>query len=395
MRTPESALAVLQSVRSSYKLQDTYSKRTAVERVNSGLFAPATLDKRVLPLYDLLYLRGVRDMRLPLIGITMGDPAGVGPELCLRVMREPRVLRLCVPVIFGDVAVLNRVADICGFPSPDRALSVKEWEQKTQAGALGESAVVDCAVLDGLTVQPGKVGKAYGRAAYSYIQAAVTAAVGGTVVGIATGPIHKESLHLAGVPFPGHTEMLASLTGTSRFCMMLASDVIVVSFVTTHIALTDVRRHLTTERITEVITLTSEAMTRLGRLSPKIVVCGLNPHGGEHGLFGTEERDVIEPAVAGARTRGIQVEGPLPPDTAFLDKKRKAVDAYVSMYHDQGSIPFKMLAFDRGVNVTLGLPIVRTSVDHGTAFDIAWQGRASAVSMTESVLWALRLSQRG
>jgi 4-hydroxythreonine-4-phosphate dehydrogenase len=174
--------------------------------------------------------------------------------------------------------------------------------------------------------------------------------------------------------------------------MMLASDALTVSLVTTHTALAAVPRLLTPERIVDVIRLTADAMRRLGRRSPRIVVCGLNPHGGEGGLFGREEITAIRPAVQRARRSGLNVEGPLPPDTAFLRERRRATDAYVAMYHDQGLIPFKMLAFDRGVNVTLGLPIVRTSPDHGTAFDIAWKGKASPNSMIQSVLLALRLA---
>jgi 4-hydroxythreonine-4-phosphate dehydrogenase len=176
---------------------------------------------------------------------------------------------------------------------------------------------------------------------------------------------------------------------------MMASSELIVSLATIHVALERVKGLLTRRGILEVILLTADALRRLGRRVPSIAVCGLNPHAGEHGIFGDEERRIIAPAIAEARAKGLRVEGPLPPDTAFLPPKRRAVDAYVAMYHDQGLIPFKLLAFERGVNITLGLPIVRTSVDHGTAFDIAWQGKASAASLIESIRWAARLAGAG
>ena len=209
---------------------------------------------------------------------------------------------------------------------------------------------------------------------------------------IVTAPLHKEALRDAGVPFPGHTEMLAEHTSTRDYCMMLTSAEISVCLVTTHVALSVVPNALSTSRIVKVIELADAAMARLGRGRKQLTVCGLNPHAGEHGLFGDEEAQIIEPAIARARAAGFSVEGPLPPDTAFVPAQREKTDAYIVMYHDQGLIPFKMLSFDVGVNVTLGLPIVRTSVDHGTAFDIAWQGKASAVSMIEAIKVAVKLA---
>ena len=210
---------------------------------------------------------------------------------------------------------------------------------------------------------------------------------------VATAPIHKEALHKAGVPYPGHTEIFADFAGADRACMMLASDEITTSFVTTHIGVADISTSLTEARVLEVIELTVDAMQRLRGQSPKIAVCGLNPHAGEHGLFGRQEEErFIVPAIRHARKMGIDVEGPLPPDAAFVTSKRAQVDAYVCMYHDQGHIPFKMLAFDTGVNITLGLPIIRTSVDHGTAFDIAWTGQANPTSLYQAVRWGARLA---
>lgn len=331
-------------------------------------------------------------MNRPLIGITMGDPAGIGPELCLRVLNEQKVLEQCVPVIFGDLDVLRHVADVCGLPEPFNVIPVEEWVGKSH---VENSIVINCGVIEGQAVRPGKIQEACGRAAYTYIETAINAAMAGHVSAIATAPINKESLRLAAVPYPGHTEIFAALTGAKRVCMMLASEEITVSLVTGHIGYAEVPATLTTTRILDVIELTAEAMTRLGKASPRIAVCGLNPHGSEHGLFGREEQELIEPAIAKARAMGFAIDGPLPPDTAFLPGKRSQIDAYVVMYHDQGLIPFKMLAFDKGVNITLGLPIIRTSVDHGTAFDIAWKGLASPNSLIQSVLWAVKWLLRG
>jgi len=333
------------------------------------------------------------DTRLPRIAVTMGDAAGVGPELCLRVLREPAALEAAVPLVFGDAALLRHVARACGLAEPEQVIPADEfWRGGTPDGP----AVVDLAALDAESVEPGEVQPECGRAAYQYIEAAVRAALDGRVDGIATAPINKEALRAAGVPYPGHTEMLAALTGAGRVCMMLASEELTVSMVTTHIGLKDVPGALSAERVREVIELTAEALAKAGRSAPRLGVCGLNPHAGEHGLFGErEEERFIEPAIQAAREAGIEAEGPIPPDTAFVPERRQGYDAIVCMYHDQGHIPFKMLAFDTGVNITLGLPLVRVSVDHGTAFDIAWTGRARARSMIEAVRWAARLSGRG
>jgi len=210
---------------------------------------------------------------------------------------------------------------------------------------------------------------------------------------IVTAPINKEALHLAGHRFPGHTEILAALTHARRTVMMFASDTMICGLVTTHCAYADVPGLITRKRVRDVIELTAQAAERLRGRSPRLTVCGLNPHAGEHGLFGDEER-VITRAIEGARKNGLNIRGPLPPDTAFRTRERARTDAYVCMYHDQGLIPFKMLSFETGVNITLGLPIIRTSVDHGTAFDIAWTGRADHRSMIQAVRYAIALSKR-
>jgi 4-hydroxythreonine-4-phosphate dehydrogenase len=326
----------------------------------------------------------------PIIAITMGDPAGIGPELCLRAIAEKDLLNESIPVIFGDADVLQRVANICNLPQPGSTVSLDAWQANPHPQL---PTVVDCAVINGAEVKPGRVAEACGRAAYTYIETAIHAALRGEVSAVATAPIHKEALNLAQVPFPGHTEIFASLTKAKRACMMLASDEITTSFVTTHIGIADVPTRITQERVLEVIELTADAMQRLRGVSPKIAVCGLNPHAGEHGLFGRQEEErLIAPAIIAAQEKGLTVEGPLPPDAAFVTNKRKTVDAFVCMYHDQGHIPFKMLAFDVGVNITLGLPIIRTSVDHGTAFDIAWTGKAAPTSLFQAVRWGARLA---
>jgi 4-phospho-D-threonate 3-dehydrogenase / 4-phospho-D-erythronate 3-dehydrogenase len=316
---------------------------------------------------------------LPRVAITMGDPAGVGPELCLRLLRDERVRAVCTPVVFGDAGILRRVATHLGWPNPD------------------VTSVRDLPTVDGgyEAIVPGRVSSVCGKAAYEYVTFAIDEALAGRVDAIATGPLHKEALHAAGIPFPGHTEILASRTNTPRHCMMLTAEAITCSLVTVHVGYREVPDLLTVESIRDTIELTADAMRRIRGRAPRLLVCGLNPHAGEHGLFGdSEEERIIAPAIGAARAAGIDVSGPLPPDTAFLPKYRAQCDAYVCMYHDQGLIPLKALAFEEAVNVTLGLPIVRTSVDHGTAFDIAWKGIADVSSFVQAVKLAAQLSRR-
>jgi 4-phospho-D-threonate 3-dehydrogenase / 4-phospho-D-erythronate 3-dehydrogenase len=324
------------------------------------------------------------------LGITMGDPAGIGPELCLRALVEPSVLDCCVPVIFGDAGVLRRVAQ-GGLPRLNcRVMSLADWGG---VSTIEEPAVVDCGALDAAVVQPGQVAAECGRAGFTYIKTAIEAALAQRIAGVVTAPIHKEALQLSGVSHPGHTEIFTALTGARRSCMMLRSGVLTVSMVTTHVGYGEVPGLLTVRRVLDVMELTAEAMQRMLRRLPRLGVCGLNPHAGEHGLFGQrEEERFVQPAIEAARSRGLLVEGPLPPDAAFTTGQRNRFDAIICLYHDQGHIPFKMLAFDTGVNVTLGLPIIRTSVDHGTAFDIAWRGVADPQSLYAAIKVALELA---
>jgi 4-hydroxythreonine-4-phosphate dehydrogenase len=330
-------------------------------------------------------------VNLPRIVMTMGDPAGVGPELALRLLADSQLAREVTPLVFGDWRILQRVASATQLPLPAWVISAAEWE----AGETPEvPAVIDWQTLDAESVVPGLVTAETGRASYTYVERAIDAALAGRIAGVATGPLSKEALHAAGIHFPGHTEIFAARCAAPRWCMMQYSEAITCTFVTVHVGYRDVPALLSVERILDVIELTAEALTRLRGRSPHIVVCGLNPHAGEHGLFGDrEEERFIVPAIAAARARGIQVEGPLPPDTAFVPAKRATADAFVCMYHDQGHIPVKALAFDSAVNTTVGLPIVRTSVDHGTAADIAWRGIANPSSLFAAVRLAAKLSR--
>jgi len=322
----------------------------------------------------------------------MGDPAGIGPELCLRALAEPSVLSSCVPVLFGNAKVLSRVAELGYARAECQVLSLTVWEKQS---SVADPMIVDCAPVGAAMVRPGKISAACGKAAYACIEQAIRAALAGRIAGVVTAPINKEALRLARVPHAGHTEIFTALTGAKRTCMMLRSDVLTVSMVTTHIGLADVPEQLSVERVLDVIELTAQAMGRLLGRAPRLGVCGINPHAGEHGLFGRrEEERFIEPAISRARQQGITTDGPLSPDAAFTTNVRTKYDAIVTLYHDQGHIPFKMLAFDTGVNVTLGLPLIRTSVDHGTAFDIAWKGLASATSLYAAIRVALDLVEK-
>jgi 4-hydroxythreonine-4-phosphate dehydrogenase len=328
---------------------------------------------------------------LPRIAVTMGDPAGIGPEVCLHLLANEAIARQCAPIVFGDAAILRRVAEATGLPGHAPVLSLEQWQK--QWSSIDQPAILDVRAMDAAAVQPGQVSAATGRAGFTYVERAIDAALAGQVAAVSTAPLNKEALHSAGIRFPGHTEIFAARTSTPRSCMMQYSEEITCTFVTVHVGYRDVPGLLTKERILDVLELTAEALARLRGRRPHLVVCGLNPHAGEHGLFGDcEEERIIVPAIEAARALGLDIEGPLPPDTAFLPWKRKATDAFVCMYHDQGHIPVKALAFDTAVNTTLGLPIIRTSVDHGTACDIAWQGKANPSSLFAALRLALRLA---
>ena len=285
------------------------------------------------------------------VAITEGDPAGIGPEIARWAAADPRVLDACEPVLYG----------------------VPPGENSARFA-------------------PGVLSAEAGRAAYDAIVSAVADAQRGVVSAVATAPINKEAFRLAGLPWSGHTDLLAHLTGAACVAMMFYSDELRVVLATVHVPLADVPRLLTRDVMEQTIGLASRELPRFGIARPRLAVAGLNPHAGEHGLFGCEEQTVIAPAIARCRADGIDVSGPYPADTLFVRARRGEFDAVVACYHDQGLIPVKLVAFGRAVNVTLGLPIVRTSVDHGTAFDIAGTGAADPESMIAAVLLAARLA---
>jgi 4-hydroxythreonine-4-phosphate dehydrogenase len=329
----------------------------------------------------------------PLLAITMGDPAGVGPEVIVGALTGRRARAWCRPLIIGDARVMRRAGEALG-----RSLSLRSVRSPSEANDHPRRVcLLDLGNADPGAVPFGEVGAAAGRAAADYIEQAVASAVSGAVEGVVTAPINKEALRVAGVPYPGHTEMLAALCGVSDVAMMLVSGDMRVSHVTTHVSLREACDRVSKTRVLAVIRLTEEALRRMGLPRRRIAVAGLNPHAGESGLFGDEESREIAPAVEEARAEGIDATGPLSPDTVFARHRAGEFDAVVAMTHDQGHIALKTVSFaDRrkgrlrasGVNLTLGLPIIRTSVDHGTAFDIAGQGTADPTSMVE----ALRLA---
>ncbi len=343
---------------------------------------------------------------LPRIALTTGDPAGIGPEVCLKWLRTflqpatsaPLSCLPCLPLLFGDAVVFDKLVQtppLRPWAETWRTIEKLSWETYLQSPDTPEKpTLIDMQGISAADILPGQISAPQGQAAYFAIQRAIAMALAGHVDALVTGPIHKEALHAAKIPYPGHTEILTDQTGAGSSVMMLSAPQITCSLVTAHVGLADVPSLLSTDRILETIQLTDHTMQVLRGQKPRLTICGLNPHAGEHGLFGNrEEERFILPAVASARQAGIEIAGPFPPDTAFLPARRATTDAYICMYHDQGLIPLKALAFDDAVNITLGLPIIRTSVDHGTAFDIAWQGIASESSLIHAVNLACQLSQ--
>jgi 4-hydroxythreonine-4-phosphate dehydrogenase len=322
---------------------------------------------------------------LPLVAVTMGDPVGVGPEIIPKALSDPRVRRCCRPVVYGDAVCLK-----AGAVSTGTRIRFSEISSIDEAPVEpSDIAVIDAAGLDAAGLKWKTPTAESGMAVAAYLNAAIDDAMAGRISAIATGPINKIALKMAGIPFSGHTEILAHRTGTPDYAMMLAGDRLRVVLATIHIPIERVPRALSAEGIAKIVTLTDQALkTRFGLATPRIAVAGLNPHAGEAGLFGDEEATLIAPAVGLTASNGIIATGPHPPDTVFFMASRGAYDAVVAMYHDQGLGPFKMIHFNDGVNTTLGLPIVRTSVDHGTAYDIAGTGKASAESMVAAITLA-------
>jgi 4-hydroxythreonine-4-phosphate dehydrogenase len=334
----------------------------------------------------------------PLIGITLGDPSGIGPEVIAAAWREPAVHAVCRPFVVGHPEFLRRAAQLWELP-----LRVEEIENPSEARP--STQCLPCLPVGSdnvLYVAPGTIDARCGQAAYAAIVRAAGLAISGQIDALVTAPINKAALWEAGYQYPGHTELLAQMCGVQQYAMMLylgpdgaalrgASGLGVVH-VTLHMALRDAVQRLTCEAIVEKCHLAHDVMSLLKGSPPRIGVCALNPHAGEHGLFGDEEARIIVPAVEAARRAGLDVAGPSPADALLVDARDGAYDAVVAMYHDQGHIALKLLGRDRAVNITLGLPIVRTSVAHGTAFDVAWKRRADHRSMIEALQVAARLA---
>ena len=329
--------------------------------------------------------------RLPRIGITMGDPAGIGPEVVLKAVAEEEVRRICVPVIIGDAQLLAHTArtlDLqCGY-------DIVRFDERLPDD-ISDPVIFHLDNVSG-HVEPGIESGTAGKAAAGYIEAAVRLCAAGDVDAIATAPINKRALFLGGYSFPGHTEFLAQLTGTEEYAMAFVASNLRVVLISTHVPLAEAIRMVERDRIVRIARLTDRELRRWGIEKPRIAVAALNPHGAEGGLFGVEEASEIAPAVEECQRGegGMDVSGPFSADTVFLRASRGEFDAVVACYHDQAMIPVKCLSFGEAVNVTLGLPFIRTSVDHGTAFDIAGRGLAEHSSMMAAITLAAQLSAR-
>jgi 4-hydroxythreonine-4-phosphate dehydrogenase len=328
-------------------------------------------------------------MERPLIAVTMGDPSGVGPEVIAKALAMPEIQGICRPLVLGDPGGMERALSVT-----DSRLTLHVVDNVSAASAYSTNTI-NLLPLSNLSLGDmgfGSPSKSAGDAMFRYIAEAVRLCLGGQAAAMATAPINKEALNRAGHKYPGHTELLAEMTGAKDFTMMLAGDRLRVALVTIHEALVDVPRLLTTERILSTIRIVHRDVDRYFSRNPRLAVLALNPHCGEGGLFGLEEKNVIAPAVDAARREGVDAVGPLSADTLFHFAVHGEYDAVVCMYHDQGLIPLKLLHFDDGVNITLGLPIIRTSVDHGTAYNLAGTGKACELSMAAAIRTAARMA---
>ena len=317
----------------------------------------------------------------------MGDPAGVGPEIILKAFQHPEVYALCRPVVYGDMGRMRSAAR-------EMLLTTSVFPDDCAAADPHTLLVHQATTADLSGVAWGELSAEAGKAAAESVIAAARAALNGEVAALVTAPLNKEAMALGGFAFPGHTELLADVTGTKNYGMLLVADRLRVIHVSTHISLRDAIHLVKTPRVLNCIRLGQQACRELGIETPRIAVAGLNPHAGEHRLFGNEDSDEIAPAVARAQAEGIHVSGPHPPDTLFARAAQGEFDLVIAMYHDQGHIPVKLYGFDSGVNITVGLPIIRVSVDHGTAFDIAGKGIAREHSLLEALRMATRIAVR-
>lgn len=323
-----------------------------------------------------------------IIAVTMGDPAGIGPEIIIKALAEGE-LSGTPAVVVGCAATFRRILALGITP----AAELRIIDDVSQAHfAPGVINVIDEPLEDPQTLVPGKVQKEAGDLAYRCVKRATELAMAGHVHAIATAPLNKEAMHSAGHIYPGHTELLAKLTGSRDYAMVLYTDKLKVIHVTTHIALRKFLDTLNAGRVETVIQMADTFLRRVGYENPRIAVAGVNPHAGENGLFGDEEIRIVGPSVEKMKAKGINVAGPCPPDTVFLQTYEGMYDMVVAMYHDQGHIPLKLMGFYDGVNITAGLPFIRTSADHGTAFDIAWTGKAKSESMAISIQLAVQLA---
>jgi 4-hydroxythreonine-4-phosphate dehydrogenase len=320
------------------------------------------------------------------IAITMGDACGIGPEIIAKLFADD--LPLSSTLVIGDEGILQRAIRLLTFPTNVRVINSPE---EFQLAAHTINVISLSHLPQDLPV--GQLDARAGKAAYDYIRAGIDLALQKRIRAIVTAPINKEAMRLADIHYPGHTEILADFSGTKDFAMMLMNDDLRVILVTIHVSLREALELVTLESELRTIRLAHQAMTQLGIERPRIAVAGLNPHAGEHGLFGSEDEAIIKPAIQRAQEEGIHVTGPWPGDTVFMNARRGQFDIVVAQYHDQGLIPVKYLGVDEGVNVTVGLPFVRTSVDHGTAFDIAGTGKASPASLRVAVEQAAMLSK--
>src|SRR5215216_416328 len=325
----------------------------------------------------------------PVLAITMGDPAGIGPEVVLKALAHADVFDRCRPLVIGDRRILERAAAWLGqTPEPD---VVADPDQGSYAPGRVKLIDLENAPPDDIPV--GEESAAAGAAAVEYVFRACDLAMAGQADAVVTAPLNKAAMHLAGYDYAGHTELLTERTGAERVSMLLIGPNLRIVHVSTHVALEEAIARVTPQRVEDVIQIAHDACRALGIARPRIAVAGLNPHASEGGIFGDEEAERIEPAIRAARARGLAVSDPQPPDTVFLRATKGVDDVVVAQYHDQGHIPMKLLAFDSGVNVSYGLPIIRTSVDHGTAFDIAGKGIATESSLLAAIDVALLMVQ--
>ena len=317
----------------------------------------------------------------PIVGITMGDPAGIGPEIIAKALSQRVIFDICRPIVIGSLKVLQDE-----FKIYNADMEIKAFDDNFQAGHNeGIIGIVDIDNIDIARLEKGKISGVCGKAAYEYVEKAARLALEGKIHAIATAPVNKEALKQGGIPYIGHTEMLEGLTGVKNPLTMFQVEALRIFFLTRHVSLKKACDLVTEERVYQLIKRSSDALNRIGVENPNLAVAGLNPHGGEHGLFGNEELEEIEPAVSRAVGEGYRIVGPIPADSVFHFGLMGKYDAVLSLYHDQGHIAAKMVDFEKTVSITNNMPFLRTSVDHGTAFDIAGKGVASETSMFEAI----------